>query len=147
MAGSGGKEGIAGAGEGGSATASASLSEAAGHACVGLPFKPLGAVAVAFPPIQAANQFAHLEPQRLQRQAHDGAVLEVVVHDQHLLELDVRDRDRIFNLGYFTWVEQQGVSLEDFERRRSQEFWRGLRGHVDEWDAGIADFNRAAGTS
>ena len=69
------------------------------------------------------------------------------VHDQHLLELDVRDRDRIFNLGYFTWVEQQGVSLEDFERRRSQEFWRGLRGHVDEWDAGIADFNRAAGTS
>ena len=24
------------------------------------------------------------------------------------------DRERIFNLGYYTWVEQQGTSLEDF---------------------------------
>jgi len=69
------------------------------------------------------------------------------VHDQHLLECDLRTRDRIFNLGYFTWVEQQGVSLEDFEKRRHQEFWRGLRGHLDEWDAGIAEFNRATGTA
>ena len=28
------------------------------------------------------------------------------------------DRERIFNLGYFTWVEQQGVSIEEFEARR-----------------------------
>jgi len=27
----------------------------------------------------------------------------------HLLELTHRDRERIFNLGYFTWVEQQGA--------------------------------------
>ena len=32
----------------------------------------------------------------------------------NLLELPARDRGRIFNLGYFTWVEQQGVSVEDF---------------------------------
>ena len=44
--------------------------------------------------------------------------------DDHLRELDERERDRIFNLGYFTWVEQQGVSLEDFERRRSQAYWQ-----------------------
>ena len=30
------------------------------------------------------------------------------------------DRNRIFNLGYFTWVEQQGVSLDDFEARRGR---------------------------
>ena len=35
-----------------------------------------------------------------------------------LLELSRVDRDRIFNLGYFTWVEQQGVPLEEFEARR-----------------------------
>ena len=28
----------------------------------------------------------------------------------HVLELTRADRDRIFNLGYFTWVEQQGVA-------------------------------------
>ena len=36
----------------------------------------------------------------------------------HLLELGHVDRKRVFNLGYFTWVEQQGVSLEDFRRAR-----------------------------
>ena len=30
----------------------------------------------------------------------------------------LRDRERIFNLGYYTWVEQQGVSVEDFTGRR-----------------------------
>ena len=37
------------------------------------------------------------------------------------------DRERIFNLGYYTWVEQQGVPLADFDRRRDQAFWRGLQ--------------------
>ena len=31
------------------------------------------------------------------------------------LELDAPDRERIFNLGYYTWVEQQGIPLEVFE--------------------------------
>jgi len=66
---------------------------------------------------------------------------------EHLLELGQRDRDRIFNLGYFTWVEQQGVSLEDFELRRDQAFWQGLRELTPRWDARIADFNRAAGVA
>ena len=30
------------------------------------------------------------------------------VDTDHILELDERARDRIFNLGYYTWVEQQG---------------------------------------
>ncbi len=63
----------------------------------------------------------------------------------HLLELTARDRDRIFNLGYYTWVEQQGVTLEAFEARRSQTFWRNLRGTVPQWDQMIAEFNRQAG--
>ena len=33
-----------------------------------------------------------------------------------LAELSVVDRARIFNLGYFTWVEQQGVSLDEVAR-------------------------------
>jgi cysteine synthase len=59
----------------------------------------------------------------------------------HVLELRQPDRDRIFNLGYFTWVEQQGVSVPEFEARRSQSFWRGLRDIVPVWDAMIDEFN------
>ena len=43
----------------------------------------------------------------------------------HLLELGRVERERIFNLGYYTWVEQQGVSLEDFQARRDLDFWSG----------------------
>ena len=39
----------------------------------------------------------------------------------NMLELDRYARERIFNLGYYTWVEQQGVSLADFEARRAQQ--------------------------
>ena len=64
---------------------------------------------------------------------------------EHTLALAPRDRDRIFNLGYFTWVEQQGVSLADFERRRSQSFWRDLRSAIPVWDEMINAFNAEAG--
>jgi cysteine synthase len=57
------------------------------------------------------------------------------------LELSARDHERIFNLGYFTWVEQQGVSLEDFTARRDQRFWRGLRDLPPVWDEMIGEFN------
>ena len=41
----------------------------------------------------------------------------------HTLELSQIDKERIFNLGYYTWVEQQGTSLKEFEDRRNQSFW------------------------
>ncbi len=65
--------------------------------------------------------------------------------DDHLLELGHVDRSRIFNLGYFTWVEQQGIALEDFEARRDQRFWQGLLRLVPVWDAMIEELNREVG--
>jgi cysteine synthase len=65
----------------------------------------------------------------------------------HLLETTTRDRERIFNLGYFTWVEQQGVSLADFERRRAPEFWKELRVLLPAWDAMIDEFNERTGVA
>jgi hypothetical protein len=58
-----------------------------------------------------------------------------------LQELSERDRERIFNLGYFTWVEQRGVSVEAFAARRDPGFWRGLRGLIPTWDELIDEFN------
>ncbi|MBV8506245.1 MAG: pyridoxal-phosphate dependent enzyme [Alphaproteobacteria bacterium] len=65
--------------------------------------------------------------------------------DNDVLELTHDERSRIFNLGYFTWVEQQGVPLVEFERRRNQGFWRGLRQLAAAWDELIAEFNARAG--
>ncbi len=67
------------------------------------------------------------------------------VATDHVLELGRRERERIFNLGYYTWVEQQGVSLEDFEARRDQGFWDGLTHQLPRWDALIDAFNDETG--
>ena len=69
------------------------------------------------------------------------------VTTDHLLELTETDRRRIFNLGYFTWVEQQGLSLSEFVARREQGFWKGLRELVPVWDGMIQEFNRRAGAT
>jgi cysteine synthase len=65
----------------------------------------------------------------------------------HVLECGRVERTRIFNLGYFTWVEQQGVPLELFEARREQAFWRELRSYVPLWDDLIREFNDRAGVA
>jgi cysteine synthase len=75
------------------------------------------------------------------------------IYGEHLLgaatdltrELTFEERNRIFNLGYYTWVEQQGVSLEDFEARRRQAFWQAQRAKAADWDELIAEVNARTG--
>jgi cysteine synthase len=59
----------------------------------------------------------------------------------HMQELGRFERERIFNLAYYTWVEQQGTTMEDFDRRRDQSFWNGLLDLVPVWDGMISRFN------
>ena len=77
------------------------------------------------------------------REVHDRHLLGA--DTDHLLELGPRDRERIFNLGYFTWVEQQGVSIEDFVARRDQSFWTALHPVLGIWDEMIEEFNARTG--
>ena len=63
----------------------------------------------------------------------------------HLLELSREDRERIFNLGYFTWVEQQDVPIEEFRVRKDQKFWTDMRTIVTDWDRLIDEFNARTG--
>ena len=58
-----------------------------------------------------------------------------------IIDCSERDKNRIFNLGYYTWVEQQGTPFDVFEARRHQSFWRSVRSFLPEWDAMIDDFN------
>ena len=64
---------------------------------------------------------------------------------EHVMVMGKVERDRVFNLGYFTWVEQQGVPFADFVARRDQGFWRGLRELLPAWDAMITEFNGRTG--
>ncbi len=63
----------------------------------------------------------------------------------HLLELTRAERVRIFNLGYFTWVEQQGVPVEEFRSRGEAGFWEQARSMVGIWDEMIREFNARSG--
>ncbi len=95
------------------------------------------------------------ERQKITARDHPGGLDEVAAAEtagryllatatDHLLELDRRERQRIFNLGYFTWVEQQGLELAEFTARREAAFWRELRRLPPAWDRAIDEFNRRA---
>lgn len=59
----------------------------------------------------------------------------------HVMELTSRERERIFNLGYYTWVEQRGVGVKDFNLRRQPSFWDGVAEQLGAWDELIGLFN------
>lgn len=61
-----------------------------------------------------------------------------------VIELGFPDRRRIFNLGYYTWVEQQGIPLDRFEARKHQTFWDELFDQRADWDRLIDEFNALA---
>ena len=63
----------------------------------------------------------------------------------HLRELTYPERKAIHNLKYFTWVEQQGKTVEELDALWSPGFWRDLRLCLPDWDAAIAAFNRDTG--
>ncbi len=67
------------------------------------------------------------------------------VDTDHVWELGEVGKRRVFNLGYYTWVEQQGIPFEVFEARRDESWWDGLRPYTDRWDQMIGDFNERTG--
>ena len=69
------------------------------------------------------------------------------VDTENMTQLREFDRSRIFNLGYYTWVEQQNIGFEDFEARRKQSWWSDVRGLVRQWDERIVEFNQRTGTA
>jgi cysteine synthase A len=65
----------------------------------------------------------------------------------HVLELTAAERRRIFNLGYYTWVEQQGVGIDEFRARAEQSTWTAMRELLPAWDAMIGELNARAGVA
>jgi len=63
----------------------------------------------------------------------------------HLRELSFVDRKALHNLKYFTWVEQQGRSVEELNALWSPAFWTDLQAQLPEWDRQIEAFNAEVG--
>ncbi|HIS52211.1 MAG TPA: pyridoxal-5-phosphate-dependent protein subunit beta [Candidatus Onthomonas avicola] len=76
-------------------------------------------------------------------------------HNLHILnlktdsmaELGYRDRKRIHNLKYYTWVEQQGRTVEDLNALwyDTKGTWDAVHAQADELDALIDEFNERIG--
>ena len=64
----------------------------------------------------------------------------------NMQELTYLDKQRVHNLKYFTWVEQQGKTYEEIQAQwYDRDYWTGISGHIDELDALIDDFNDRVG--
>ncbi len=67
------------------------------------------------------------------------------VKTDFMKELNYYDRKSIHNLKYFTWVEQQGKTVEELNELWKPEFWEEVFAQVDEWDNYIEKFNERTG--
>ncbi len=66
----------------------------------------------------------------------------------HMRELSFPDRRQIHNLKYFTWVEQQGKSVDELNAQwYDQGYWDGIRGQGAAIDRLIEQFNQQVGLS
>jgi cysteine synthase A len=66
----------------------------------------------------------------------------------NVLELDWRERKRVHNLKYYTWVEQQGKSaVELADQWSNREYWKGIQRQAARIDGLIEEFNREVGVS
>jgi cysteine synthase len=64
----------------------------------------------------------------------------------HVQELSYYDKKRIHNLKYFTWVEQQGKTVEELNAQwYDANYWKEKYNTVEEWDRKIEEFNRKTG--
>ncbi len=64
----------------------------------------------------------------------------------HMIEMTYYEKRRMHNLKYFTWVEQQGKTVEELNAQWYDEYyWKSQFAKADEWDEKIMEFNERTG--
>ncbi|PKP10619.1 MAG: pyridoxal-5-phosphate-dependent protein subunit beta [Bacteroidetes bacterium HGW-Bacteroidetes-4] len=64
----------------------------------------------------------------------------------HFKELNYQDQKSVHNLKYFTWVEQQGKSVEELNQLwNDKTFWNSMFKQTEAWDVQIEEFNERTG--
>jgi hypothetical protein len=66
---------------------------------------------------------------------------------QDMMELTYHDRKRLHNFKYYTWIEQQGKTVEEINELWDPEFWEDVFSDeiVKHWDEQIEEFNKRTG--
>lgn len=68
------------------------------------------------------------------------------IHTDSMMELTYAERKRIHNLKYYTWVEQQGKTVDELNAQWYDEgYWTGIHAQAAELDILIDAFNEATG--
>jgi len=68
------------------------------------------------------------------------------IKTDHMLELNYYDKKRIHNLKYFTWVEQQGKTVEELNKQWFDDnYWASEWKKHELWDEKIKEFNERTG--
>jgi hypothetical protein len=68
------------------------------------------------------------------------------IKTDHMLELSYHDKKRIHNLKYFTWIEQQGKTVEELNAQWFDDnYWVSEWKKHELWDEKIEEFNRKTG--
>ncbi|HBN08807.1 MAG TPA: pyridoxal-5'-phosphate-dependent protein subunit beta [Cyanobacteria bacterium UBA8530] len=62
-------------------------------------------------------------------------------------EASVHTRNRWHNLKYYTWIEQQGKTIEELNAQKSQEYWLKQQEGVKEFDAKLTQARKSAVTA
>lgn len=64
----------------------------------------------------------------------------------HMIEMTYYQKKRMHNLKYFTWIEQQGKTVEELNAQwYDPDYWKSHYGCADQWDAMIEEFNHKTG--
>jgi len=64
----------------------------------------------------------------------------------HIIEMNYNEKKRMHNLKYFTWIEQQGKTIEELDAQwYDHNYWKSQYAKVDEWDEKIMEFNERTG--
>ncbi|MCF8372396.1 MAG: pyridoxal-phosphate dependent enzyme [Bacteroidales bacterium] len=64
----------------------------------------------------------------------------------HVLEMDYYQKKRMHNLKYFTWIEQQGKTVEELNAQwYDDNYWKSEYAMVNDWDEKIKEFNERTG--
>ncbi len=64
----------------------------------------------------------------------------------HMIEMNYYEKKRMHNLKYFTWIEQQGKTVEELnDQWYDENYWKSRYAKVDEWDEKINEFNERTG--
>ena len=71
----------------------------------------------------------------------------LALKDDHLLELSYKERKRIHNLKYYTWVEQQGKTSAELNALwyDQEHTWDSVKADADRIDDMIREFNEDTG--